>query len=162
MTSNSDSLPRPPAPITPSPTAPPSIDKPPPLKDIEANAPPKRRHRLIPGFHDPPPFPRFLRTNGYDIATQLICTVIAFVLYKFCPPIMSRYFPYYPGIEKTSWGIAHSKPRLPEYIDTTMSAATSFVVPATIMGAIALWGTRRFEDGDAAVSAILLCPYQTL
>jgi diacylglycerol diphosphate phosphatase/phosphatidate phosphatase len=36
-------------------------------------------------------------------------------------------------------------------VDTIVSAVVSFVVPAAIMGAIALWGTRKFEDGNAAV-----------
>jgi hypothetical protein len=162
MTSKSDPLPRPSAPLTSSPAPLPSIDKPTPSPDIESNALPKPRHRLIPGFYDPPPFSRFLRTNGYDIATQLLCAALAFVLYKYCPPIMPRYFPYYPGIEKSSWGMAHSKPHLKEYINTILSAVTSFVVPAMVMGAIALWGTRRFEDGDAAVSSTLSCLFLTL
>jgi diacylglycerol diphosphate phosphatase/phosphatidate phosphatase len=162
MTSKSDPLPRPTVPLTPPPTLPPSFEKPTPSPDIESNAPPKPRHRLIPGFYDPPPFSRFLCTNGYDIATQLLCAALAFVLYKYCPPIMPRYFPYYPGIEKSSWGMAHSKPRLTEYINTILSAVTSFVVPVMVMGAIALWGTRRFEDGDAAVSPALSCLFLTL
>jgi diacylglycerol diphosphate phosphatase/phosphatidate phosphatase len=71
---------------------------------------------------------------------------------------MPRYFPYYPGIEKSSWGMAHSRPCIKEYVNTIVSAVVSFVVPAAVMGVIALWGTRRFEDGDAAVSFIHLHP----
>jgi diacylglycerol diphosphate phosphatase/phosphatidate phosphatase len=128
--------------------------------DIESGPPSttSRRNRLIPGFHTRPPFLRFLRTNGYDIATQLVCVGIAWALYTYCPPIMPRYFPYYPGIEKSSWGMAHSRPYIKEYVNTIVSAVVSFVVPAAVMGGIALWGTRRFEDGDAAVSFIHLHP----
>jgi diacylglycerol diphosphate phosphatase/phosphatidate phosphatase len=133
----------------------PSASDPPPASpstDIESNTPPKPRNALIPGFHNPPPFLVFLRHNWYDIATQLLCVLLAFLLYTFCPPIMPRYVPYYPGIEKSAWGMAHSRPLLPEYINTLVSAVLSFAVPAVVMGAIALWGTRRFEDGNAAVS----------
>jgi diacylglycerol diphosphate phosphatase/phosphatidate phosphatase len=126
--------------------------------DTEAGTPNslRRRSAFIPGFNDPPPFLVFIRHNGYDIATQLLCLLAAFFLYKFCPPIMPRYFPLYSGIEKSAWGMKHSKPYLPEYITTNMSAIVSFAVPAMIMGCIALWGTRRFEDGNAAVSHLLL------
>jgi diacylglycerol diphosphate phosphatase/phosphatidate phosphatase len=50
----------------------------------------------------------------------------------------------------------HSQPYLKEYIDTTVSAIVSFAVPAAIMGAIALWGTRGFGDGNAAVCLAFL------
>jgi diacylglycerol diphosphate phosphatase/phosphatidate phosphatase len=124
--------------------------------DLEANQltqpPPRRRAPFIPGFRNPTPFLVFLRRDWYDIATQLLCLLIAFLLYSLVPPIMPRYFPLYSGIEKSAWGMKHSQPYLAEYITTVVSAIVSFVVPALIMGAIALWGTRSFEDGNAAVS----------
>jgi diacylglycerol diphosphate phosphatase/phosphatidate phosphatase len=147
----------PPQPTMPPPNPPQSSNRTEP--DIEArtsNEPRQRRSALIPGFNDPPPFRVFIRHNWYDIATQLLCLLAAFLLYKFCPPILPRYFPFYPGIEKTAWGMKHSRPYLDEYISTNTSAIVSFAVPAIVMGGIALWGTRRFEDGNAAVSHILL------
>lgn len=118
--------------------------------------PPQRKHVLIPGFNNPPPFLIFLRRSWYDIATQLLCVLAAFLLYLFCPPLMPRYFPLFPGIERTDWGIRHSQPRHNEYVDTPLSAAVSFAVPALLMGATALWGTRGFGDANAAVSLTLL------
>jgi diacylglycerol diphosphate phosphatase/phosphatidate phosphatase len=147
----------PPEPVMPPPDPPHSSNR--TESDIEANTPTspyRRRPAFVPGFNDPPPFLVFLRYNWYDIGTQLLCLLIAFLLYKFCPPIMPRYFPLYSDIEKSAWGMKHSQPYLPEYITTNTSAIVSFVVPAMIMGGIALWGTRRFEDGNAAVSHLLL------
>jgi diacylglycerol diphosphate phosphatase/phosphatidate phosphatase len=126
----------------------------PPLPDLEANQPNKPSHRrdaFIPGFRNPPPFFFFLRHNWYDIATQLLCLLTALMLYSYVPPIMPRHFPLYPGVEKSAWGMKHSQPYLREYVDTMLSAVISFVIPAAIMGGIALWGTRKFEDGNAAV-----------
>lgn len=123
--------------------------------DIESAAPstvPHRHHLLVPGFNNPPPFLVFLHHNWFDIATQLFCLLISFLLYTLCPPLIPRYFPLYPGIEKTSWGMQHSQPYLHEYVNTMVSAIVSFVGPAMIMGAVALWGTRGFGDGNAAVS----------
>jgi hypothetical protein len=80
----------------------------------------------------------------------------AILLYTFCPPLLPRYFPVFPGIEKTTWGMKHSQPYRPEYVDTIMSGVVSFVGPALVMGAIALWGTRGFGDGNAAVRIVFL------
>ena len=41
-----------------------------------------------------------------------------------------------------------------EYVDTNVSAIVSFFGPAAVMGGIALWGTRGFGDGNAAVSLL--------
>lgn len=119
---------------------------------------PHRHHPLQPGFTNAPPFRDFFRKNWYDIMTQLLCLAASLSIYHLVPPIMPRYFPYYPGIESTPWGLAHSKPIIKEYIETFLSAALSFLVPALVMGAIALWGTRRFEDGNAAVSLTTSSP----
>jgi len=128
----------------------------PPPKSLDLEAakppPPPPKHPLVPGFNDPPPFLVFLRRNWYDIATQLLCVLIAFLLYTFCPPLMPRYFPVFPGVYTTTWGMKHSQPYLSEYVSTLVSAVTSFAVPAAVMGAIALWGTRGFGDANAAVS----------
>ncbi|KAH7406906.1 phosphatidic acid phosphatase type 2/haloperoxidase [Phaeosphaeria sp. MPI-PUGE-AT-0046c] len=141
-----------PAPLIPSRNPTRVTTKPEP--DIEANSPPPSPHcrsAFIPGFIDPPPFLTFLRHSWFDIATQLLCLLIAYLVYTFCPPIMPRYFPLYPGVEKSDWGIKHSQPYMKEYVDTNVSAALGFCGPALVMGAIALWGTRRFEDGNAAL-----------
>lgn len=120
--------------------------------DLESASPnPLHRNPWLPGFHNPPPFLTFLRHNWYDIGTQLLCLLTSLLLYAFCKPILPRYFPLYPGIERSSWGMKHSQPYLSEYITTIASAIISFAVPAAIMGAIALWGTRGFGDGNAAV-----------
>jgi diacylglycerol diphosphate phosphatase/phosphatidate phosphatase len=127
--------------------------------DLESANPeplPPYRHPLVPGFHKPPPFLTFLRYNWFDIATQLLCLLAAILLYTFCPPLLPRYFPVFPGIEKTTWGMKHSQPYRPEYVDTIMSGVVSFVGPALVMGAIALWGTRGFGDGNAAVRIVFL------
>lgn len=123
-------------------------------KDIESASPPTSTHHhhpLVPGFHDPPPFLVFLRRYGFDIATQLLCVLTAFLLYLYCPPLVPRYFPLYPGIERSEWGIRHSQPYLKEYVNTGVSTVVTYLIPALIMGAITLWGTRGFGDGNAAV-----------
>ncbi|KAH8731566.1 phosphatidic acid phosphatase type 2/haloperoxidase, partial [Phaeosphaeriaceae sp. PMI808] len=106
---------------------------------------------LIPGFHNPPPFLVFLRRNWYDILTQFLCVTTAALLYYFCPPVTPRYFPLYRGVEQSAWGLKHGHPYIKEYVTTIVSAVVSFAIPAAIMGAIALWGTRSFEDGNAAL-----------
>ncbi|KAH7066592.1 phosphatidic acid phosphatase type 2/haloperoxidase [Paraphoma chrysanthemicola] len=119
--------------------------------DPKAILPPRRRHPLSPGFTNSPPFTIFLRNNWSDILTQLLCLAAAELLYEFCPPVMPRYFPLYPGVETSAWGMKHSKPYLSEYVSTLVSAIVSFAVPAACMGAVALWGTRRFEEGNVAL-----------
>jgi diacylglycerol diphosphate phosphatase/phosphatidate phosphatase len=132
-----------------------------PHNDLEAasktpsNPPYRRRNALSPGFNNPPPFKTFFLANYPDIITQFLCLGAAFFLYTYCPPIMPRYFPIYIGVRESEWGIKHGKPYITEYINTWVSAVSSFAVPALIMGAIGLWGTRSFEDGNAAVSIIL-------
>ncbi|KAF2827898.1 acid phosphatase/Vanadium-dependent haloperoxidase, partial [Ophiobolus disseminans] len=112
---------------------------------------PRRKHPLVPGFINPPPFGTFLRRNWFDITTILLCVLTAWLLYKFCPPLMPRYFPLFENVQQTSWGIRHSQPFRSEYVTTIMSAAIAFVIPALIMGLIALWGTRGFGDANAAL-----------
>ncbi|KAF2026233.1 PAP2-domain-containing protein [Setomelanomma holmii] len=137
----------------PQPLEPPPLPQSTPHRDIEAanHLKHRRRHPLVPGFDEPPPFLTFLRRNWYDILTQLLCVLIAFLLYRFSPPLTPRYFPVYPGVGKSAWGLKHGKPYLAEYITTITSAVVSFAVPAAVMGAIALWGTRDFRDGNAAL-----------
>ncbi|CAO2652330.1 Nn.00g006130.m01.CDS01 [Neocucurbitaria sp. VM-36] len=133
-------------------------------RDIEAAAthspakPPQGWNALKPGFHDRPPFKRWVRQNWSDIATQLLCLLTAFLIYTLAPPLLPRYFPLYPGIERSSFGRKYGQPYIGEYITTIVSAVVSFAVPAAIMGAIGLWGTRQFADGNAAVSSHITCP----
>jgi hypothetical protein len=110
------------------------------------------RNRLVPGFYNNPPFLQFLRHNWLDIFTQLLCLFIALLLYSFCPPLLPRYFPIFPGVETTSWGLKHGQPLRAEYLNTWVMAVMSYAVPAAIMGAIGLWFIRDFNDGNAAVS----------
>jgi diacylglycerol diphosphate phosphatase/phosphatidate phosphatase len=105
-----------------------------------------------PGFRNPPPFKVFLKRNWIDILTQLFCLLGAFCVYTFVPPIMPRYLPMYQGVQLSEWGVRHSAPAHQEYIDTYVSAVVSYFVPVLVMGAIGLWGTRDFADGNAGVS----------
>ncbi|KAF2845712.1 PAP2-domain-containing protein, partial [Plenodomus tracheiphilus IPT5] len=135
----------------PPPTAPvvPAQDS-----DVESNTtirPPRRSAPLVPGFRSRPPFRTWLRDNWLDILTILLCALAALLIYLFVSPIMPRYFPLYPGIETSAWGRRYGQPLRPEYITTLTSALLSYLVPAAIMGAIALWGTRNFSDGNAAL-----------
>lgn len=114
---------------------------------------PTLRRRLTPGFRNQPPtFKAFVAANWPDILTQLSCILAAYLIYTFCPLVMPRYFALYDGVRHSSWGVAHGKPYITEYIDTNVSAATSFVIPFLTMGAIGLWHTRDFADTHAAVS----------
>jgi len=83
---------------------------------------------------------------------MVLCLVAALLIYLFVPPLLPRYFPLYAGIENSAWGLKYAQPYRHEYITTAISALVSYLVPAAIMGAIALWGTRNFRDGNAAVS----------
>ncbi|KAF1844094.1 acid phosphatase/Vanadium-dependent haloperoxidase [Cucurbitaria berberidis CBS 394.84] len=125
-------------------------------KDLEiaSTQPPvqhRRRDAFIPGFRDRPPFIQWLRRNWLDIATQLLCLLTSFLIYTFSPPLLPRYFPLYPGIERSGFGRKYGQPYMGEYVSTLTSAIVSFGAPAAILGAIALWGTRRFRDGNAAL-----------
>lgn len=125
-----------------------------PAPDLEAvpEKPPVHRYAaLIPGFNDRPPFMLWLRLCWLDVLTQLLCVLTAFLVYTFVPPIMPRYFPLYPGIEHSAWGIKYGSPYRSEYVTTAVSAAVSFAVPAVVMGAIGLWHVRSFWEGNAAV-----------
>lgn len=113
----------------------------------------RRRDMLVPGFRSRPPFRSWLRHSWLDIVTQLLCVLTAFILYTYAPPLMPRYFPLYPGIERTDWGQKYGKPYMAEYITTLVSAIVSFAAPAVVMGAVSLWGTREFDDGNTAVSS---------
>lgn len=115
----------------------------------------RRRDRLKPGFRNAPPFRVFVRRNWLDIVTQLVCLLVAWMIYLFAKPLMPRYFPLYPGIGTSAWGLNHGKPLLREYVSTPVSAVVSFVVPLLVMGAFGLWGTRDFWESNAAVCPLI-------
>jgi hypothetical protein len=117
-----------------------------------------RRAALIPGFRNQPPFMVWLRHSWLDILTQLLCLLVAEIIYLFARPLMPRYFPLYPGVYLSPWGLRHGKPYLTEYITTLVSAIVSFAVPFVVMGAIGLWWVRDFWDTDAAVRIPALLP----
>jgi hypothetical protein len=125
----------------------------------EAPPPYRRRDAWKPGFRNPPPFSVFFARNWTDILTQLLCLLCAFCIYTWVPPIMPRYFPLYAGVEQSDWGMRHSMPLQTEYINTWVSAVVSYFVPVVVMGAIGLWGTRNFADGNAGVRMSLPIPY---
>ena len=114
----------------------------------------RRRDRLKPGFRNAPPFRVFVRRNWLDIVTQLVCVLVAWAIYLLAKPLMPRYFPLYPGVGTSAWGLKYGKPLLTEYVSTPVSAAVSFAVPLLVMGAFGLWGTRDFWESNAAV-----CPF---
>ena len=109
---------------------------------------------LVPRFHNNPPFLVWLRYSWLDILTQLSCLLIAEMIYLFAAPLMPRYFPLYPGIWTSAWGLKYGQPLLDEYINTLQSAIISFVVPLGIMGAIGLWYVRDFWESNAAVGIL--------
>ena len=127
--------------------------------DLEAQLkqkPFRRRDVFIPRFHNGPPFLVWLRRSWIDILTQLTCLFIAEMIYVFATPLMPRYFPLYPGIWTSSWGLKYGQPLMDEYINTFESAVISFVVPLGVMGILGLWWYRDFWETDAAVSTLCL------
>ncbi|KAL5412683.1 hypothetical protein PMIN03_004152 [Paraphaeosphaeria minitans] len=99
---------------------------------------------------DRPTFKEWLQCCWLDVLTQLLCVLVAFIIYLTAPPLMTRYFPLYPGIHSTPWGLKYGQPYIGEYINTTWSAAISFVVPFLIMTAVSGWWFNSFWDGNAA------------
>ncbi|KAJ4360525.1 uncharacterized protein N0V89_001090 [Didymosphaeria variabile] len=99
---------------------------------------------------DRPTFKEWLRRCWLDVLTQLLCVLVAFIIYLTASPLMPRYFPLYPGIHTTDWGLKYGQPYVNEYINTTWSAAVSFVFPFLIMSAISGWYFNSFWDGNAA------------
>lgn len=93
----------------------------------------------------------WLRHSWLDISTQLLCLLVAEMIYLFATPLMPRYFPLYPGVWTSAWALQHGKPYLAEYVSTLVSAVVSFAIPFLVMGAIGLWWVRDFWESDAAV-----------
>ncbi|KAF1927104.1 PAP2-domain-containing protein [Didymella exigua CBS 183.55] len=110
--------------------------------------------QLKPGFNNRPPFKSWLKASWLDIATQLLCLLIAELIYLLATPLMPRYFPLSNNIWSTSWGLQHGKPYLAEYITTLVSAIISFAVPFLVMGAIGLWWVRDFWESNAAIMGL--------
>ena len=123
---------------------------------------PRRRSALVPGFYNNPPFMVWLRHCWLDIATQLLCLLVAELIYLFATPLMPRYFPLYPGIWTSAWGLKYGKPYLGEYISTLTSAVISFTIPLVVMGAIGLWCVRDFWESNAAVRSPIHSPLSLL
>lgn len=129
----------------------------PPLIDPEARTPPqlsppeKPHNRLIPGYDDKPPVMVWVRRSWLDLLTLALCTIASPIIYFFASPILPHYFPLFPGVRFTEWGMTHGLPLRPEYVNTFVSAGVGFLVPATIMGAMGLWMVRSFWDSNAAV-----------
>jgi hypothetical protein len=100
---------------------------------------------------DRPTFMQWLRCCWRDVLTQLLCILVAYIIYLTAQPVMPRYFPLYPGIHSSPWGLKYGQPYITEYINTTVSAAVSFVVPFVIMAIVSGWYFNSFWDGNAAV-----------
>lgn len=111
--------------------------------------------KLTPGFNNQPPFKTWLKASWLDIATQLLCLLVAELIYLLATPLMPRYFPLFDGVWTSPWGLQHGKPLLKEYITTLASAIISFGVPFLVMGAIGIWGVRDFWESNAAVRIAL-------
>ncbi|KAF1980000.1 acid phosphatase/Vanadium-dependent haloperoxidase, partial [Bimuria novae-zelandiae CBS 107.79] len=99
---------------------------------------------------DRPTFTQWLRRCWLDVLTQLLCALIALIIYLTATPLLPRYFPLYPGIQTSPWGLKYGQPYLPEYINTTVSAAVSFFVPFAVMSVMSGWWGDCFWDGNAA------------
>jgi diacylglycerol diphosphate phosphatase/phosphatidate phosphatase len=112
----------------------------------------RRRDAFIPGFRDNASFADFLRHSWLDVMTMLSCLLLSALIYHFGQPLLPRYFPFYSGIETSAWGLKYGRPYHFEWITTTISAIVSFAVPLFVIGAIGLWGIRRFWETNAAVS----------
>ncbi|KAF2621700.1 PAP2-domain-containing protein [Macroventuria anomochaeta] len=137
------------------------------IKSLEGNAstasdpeaqlidrPKRRRDVLMPGFRNQPPFIIWLRYCWLGILTQLLCLLVAELIYLFATPLMPRYFPLYPGVWTSAWGMKYGQPYLGEYISTLVSAVVSFTVPLVVMGAIGLWYVRDFWESNAAIMGL--------
>ncbi|KAK7188488.1 PAP2 superfamily protein [Paraphaeosphaeria sporulosa] len=119
---------------------------------------PSKHSRLrahLPKFRAPnppdrPTLKQWLQRCWLDVLTQLLCILVAFIIYLTAPPLMTRYFPLYPGIHSTPWGLKHGQPYINEYINTAWSAAISFFVPFLLMAAVSGWWFNSFWDGNAA------------
>ena len=102
--------------------------------------------RLFPP--DTPKFTHWLRTSYLDILTQLLLAGTAFTIYLTASPLLPRYFPVYPGVYTSAWGLRYGQPVREEYVSTVVSAVVSFCVPFVVM----VVGERRgFGGGNAAV-----------
>ncbi|KAH6644607.1 phosphatidic acid phosphatase type 2/haloperoxidase [Boeremia exigua] len=120
----------------------------------DTEAPRPRFSALRPGFRDAPPFATWARRCWPDVLTQLLCLLVAELVYLFGAPLMPRVFPLYAGVERSAWGIAHGRARQAEYVNTLVSAVVSFAVPAGVMGAVGLWRVRAFWESNAAMMGL--------
>ena len=118
-----------------------------PLQRLRSRFP--KLYALTPS--DSPTFKHWLRRCWLDVLVQLLCAAAAFIIYLFGKPVMPRYFPLYPNIYTSPWGLRHGQPYLTEYISTVVSAAVSFFVPFLIMSAISGMHFDSFWDANAAV-----------
>ncbi|KAF2874028.1 phosphatidic acid phosphatase type 2/haloperoxidase [Massariosphaeria phaeospora] len=126
-----------------------------PGPDLEKNSPnagpKKRRFALAPD--QPPSFMYWLRRNWLDILTQLLCVGAAYAIYRAASP-RQKFFPYYPGIERSDWGLRHSQPYRSEYINTIVSAVLSFVVPLIIISLVGLLKDKSYWNTNNAVQGL--------
>jgi hypothetical protein len=116
--------------------------------------PRRRRDAWIPGFPDRGSFMGCIRNAWLDVATQILCVLVSGAIWLFARPILPQVFPLYRGIETSAWGLKYGRPYRFELITTLASALLSFIVPFLIIGAVGLWGVRRFWESHAAVSLI--------
>jgi hypothetical protein len=130
----------------------------PKAQDVETGVPiipvvpRRRRDAWIPGFRDPVSFKGWFRYSWLDVATQILCVLVSGAIWLFARPILPQVFPLYRGIETSAWGLKYGRPYRLELITTLASALVSFIVPFLIIGAVGLWGVRRFSESNAAVS----------
>jgi hypothetical protein len=129
----------------------------PKVQDVETGVPiipvvpRRRRDAWIPGFHDTVSFKGLVRHSWLDVATQVLCVLVSGAIWLFARPILPQVFPLYRGIETSAWGLKHGRPYRLELITTLASALVSFIVPFLIIGAVGVWGVRRFWEYSAAV-----------
>lgn len=100
---------------------------------------------------DQPTFRSFARLCWLDILTQLLCTGIAFLLYKFVPLLAPKWFPVFPGMETSAVGLRYGKPYLTEYVNTLVSAIVSFLGPLAVILLVGGLKVKSFWDVNSAV-----------
>lgn len=119
--------------------------------------PPKPSLRQRLRMPDHPTFRTFIRLCWLDILTQLLCTVAAFLLYKFVSPLAPKYFPVFPGMETSAVGLRYRKPFMAEYVTTLVSAIVSFLVPLAVILLVSGLRVKSFWDMNSAVSSSIPC-----
>ncbi|KAF2715567.1 PAP2-domain-containing protein [Pleomassaria siparia CBS 279.74] len=128
------------------------------MSDIELNKPPpekpRRNLKSLISLPDRPTFRTFIRLCWLDILTQLLCTGLAFLLYKLAPPLAPKHFMVYPGMERSGVAMRYGKPYMKEYISTLVSAIVSVLVPLLVLLAVEAIRGGGFWEVNSAIMGL--------